>query len=115
MITNSDIKNTGFYYGMSLISGKYKMTILYLLAFKSEKIRYNQFKNILKDISFKMLTQTLKELEKDELIKRHDFNTNPPKVEYSLTEKGKSLIPVMNEICKWGESIKTDAIHIFHK
>lgn len=110
-ITNKEFQNTGFYYTMSLISGKYKMLIIYLLSNKA--MRYNELKRTIKDISFQSLTRSLRELEIDGLIKRKDYKENPPKVEYSLTEKAFTLVPILNELCNWGEINKKNVTHIF--
>ena len=99
------IENTGFAYTMSLISGKYKMIILYLLS-ELEIIRYNELKRIIGKISYKTLSLSLKELEKDDLIVRKEYPQIPPKVEYSLSKRGKSLIPILDAICIWGEKNK---------
>ena len=56
----------------------------------------------IEDISFKTLSANLKELEQDGLIIRKEYPQIPPKVEYSLTEKGKTLIPILNAMCAWG-------------
>ena len=98
-----NLKDTGFGYTLSLIGGKYKMTILYALYLNNNPIRYNQLKRRLGNISFKTLTNTLKELESDQLINRKEYPQVPPKVEYSLSQKGLSLIPVLDAICYWGE------------
>ncbi|MEZ2716475.1 transcriptional regulator [Niallia circulans] len=98
-----NLKDTGFGYTLSLIGGKYKMTILYALYLNNNPIRYNQLKRRLGNISFKTLTNTLKELESDQLINRKEYPQVPPKVEYSLSDKGLSLIPVLDAICYWGE------------
>ena len=99
------IENTGFAYTMSLISGKYKMIILYLLS-ELKIIRYNELKRIIGKISHKTLSLSLKELEKDDLILRKEYPQIPPKVEYSLSKRGISLIPILDEICVWGENNK---------
>lgn len=107
--SNLDVKNSGFGLTLSLISGKYKMVILYLL-FEHKKIRHNELKRKIGTISFKSLSLMLKELEKDGLINRVEFPQIPPKVEYSLTELGFSLMPVLNSMCEWGENqIKKEA------
>ncbi|QOV51388.1 helix-turn-helix transcriptional regulator [Bacillus altitudinis] len=98
-----ELKNTGFGYTLSLIGGKYKMPVLYALYTNNDPIRYNQLKRTLGTISFKTLTNTLKELEADELIIRQEYPQVPPKVEYRLSKKGLSLMPVLDEICYWGE------------
>lgn len=100
---NVDLKETGFGYTLSLIGGKYKMLILYALFLNGEPIRYNELKRQIGNISFKTLTNTLRELEEDNLIKRKEFPQVPPKVEYSLSSLGVSLIPVLDSICYWGE------------
>lgn len=96
------LENTGFAYTLSLINGKYKMTILYCLS-KYEVIRYNALKRYLGKVTFKTLTASLKDLENDNLIIRIEYPQIPPKVEYSLTDKGKSLIPMLTALCTWGE------------
>lgn len=93
--------DTGFGYTLSLIGGKYKMTIMYWLS--AEKvIRFNELKRIIGTISYKTLSQTLKELERDGLVNRKEYPQIPPKVEYSLSERGLSLIPVLDYMCEWG-------------
>lgn len=101
--TKADLKDTGFGYTLSLIGGKYKMPVLYALYTNGAPVRYNQLKRTLGTISFKTLTNTLKELEADHLIHRKEYPQVPPKVEYRLSEKGLSLMPVLDEICYWGE------------
>ena len=86
-------RSTGFSYTLSLINGKYKMTILYVLA-EFGIVRFNEMKKYIEKISYKTLSSTLKELEADQLVNRKEYPQIPPKVEYSLTERGKSLIPI---------------------
>lgn len=93
---------TGFSYTLSLINGKYKMTILYTLM-RFGGVRINEMKKYIGSISYKTLSSTLKELEADKLINRREYPQIPPKVEYSLTERGKSLIPILDMMCDWGE------------
>lgn len=93
---------TGFNYTLSLINGKYKLTILYAI-YRHKVIRYNDLKRYLDIISHKTLSLNLKELEKDDLVKRKEYHQIPPKVEYSLSEKGKSFIPILYAMCEWGE------------
>lgn len=102
---NINFEATGFAYTMSLISGKYKMPILYSLAFYGP-FRYNELKRFLDPISFKTLTSNLKELEECKLIIRKEYQEIPPKVEYFLSDKGKSLLPVLDQLCDWGEKNK---------
>ena len=94
--------DTGFAYTLSLISGKHKMVILYCLM-EFETVRFNELKRYLKTISDKTLSTNLKELEKDRLIIRTEYPQIPPKVEYSLSERGKSLMTVLDQLCIWGE------------
>ena len=102
-IKDAKLEQTGFNYTMSLIQGKYKMFILYaLMGFKV--VRFNELKKYIKTISYKTLSLTLKELEADGLVHRQEYPQIPPKVEYSLTEKGKSLIPILDQLCTWGEA-----------
>ncbi len=99
--TGADLKDTDFGYTLSIIGGKYKMIILYWLADKGT-IRHNELKRAIGTISFKTLSIMLKELQRDELIVRKEYPQVPPKVEYSLSERGKSMMPVLDAICDWG-------------
>jgi len=102
-ISQECLSNTGFSYTLSLISGKYKMTILYTLM-RFEVVRFNEMKKYIGEISYKTLSHTLKELELDGLVHREEYPQIPPKVEYSLTERGKSLIPILDAMCDWGHA-----------
>lgn len=95
------VQNTGFNYTMSLITGKYKMTILYTIG-QFGTIRTNEMQRYIKGIPFKTLSANLKELETDGLIVRKEYAQIPPKVEYQLSEKGNSLLPILNAMCAWG-------------
>lgn len=99
--TETDVENTDFGYTLSLIHGKYKMIVMYWIAEK-KVVRHNDLKRFIGKISFKMLSTTLKELEADGLIVRNEYPQVPPKVEYSLSERGLSLMPVLNAMCEWG-------------
>ena len=101
-ISNESLCTTGFHYTLSLISGKYKMTILYTLM-EFGVVRFNEMKRYIGGISYKALSATLKELEADQLVHREEYPQIPPKVEYSLTERGKSLIPILDNLCQWGD------------
>ena len=96
-------KDTGFGYTLSLIGGKYKMIIIYTLYENSPFMRYNELKRSIGNISFKTLTSTLKELEEDNIIIRKEYPQIPPRVKYSLSKKGETLIPILNMMCDWGE------------
>ena len=101
-ISNESLCTTGFHYTLSLISGKYKMTIHYTLM-EFGVVRFNEMKRYIGGISYKTLSATLKELEADQLVHREEYPQIPPKVEYSLTERGKSLIPILDNLCQWGD------------
>lgn len=101
-IENADFADTGFSYTMSLISGKHKMVILYCLM-EFEPVRFNEMKRYLGKITDTTLSNNLKELENDDLILRKEYSQIPPKVEYSLSERGKSLMKVLDQLCIWGE------------
>ena len=100
-IENADFETTGYSYTLSAISGKYKPVILYCLM-EYEPVRFNQMQRYLKKVSDKTLSQNLKELEQDGLIHRHMYAEIPPKVEYTLTERGHSLVKVLDQLCDWG-------------
>ncbi|TQQ84482.1 transcriptional regulator [Peptacetobacter hominis] len=102
-IEKSNFEETGFSYTLSLISGKHKMVILYCLM-EFQIVRFNELKRYIKKVSDKTLSNNLKELEKDGLIIRTEYNQIPPKVEYSLSEKGKSLMEILDLLCIWGEN-----------
>ncbi len=101
-IENANFEDTGFSYALSLISGKHKMVILYCLM-EYEPVRFNQLKRYLKDVSDKTLSSNLKQLEADRLIIRKEYPQIPPKVEYSLSERGRSLMKVLDQLCIWGQ------------
>lgn len=95
-------QDTPFAYTLSLINGKYKMSILYTLN-RFELVRYNELKRFLDGVSFKTLTAALRELERDNLIIRKEYPQIPPKVEYRLSPRGKSLMPILDSLCEWGK------------
>ena len=101
-IEQANFEDTGFSYTLSLISGKYKMVILYCLM-EFEPVRFNALRRYLKKVSDKTLSQNLRELEQDGLIHKTIYPQIPPKVEYSLSERGRSLIPILDAMCIWGE------------
>lgn len=102
-IENANFEDTGFSYTLSLVAGKHKMVILYcLMEFKT--VRFNELRRYLKYVSDKTLSNKLKELEADKLIIRQEYPQIPPKVEYSLSDKGKSLMEVLDLLCIWGEN-----------
>ena len=97
--TGIKLEDTGFGYTLSVIGGKYKMIILFWIVETGPALRFNDLKRKIGTISFKT---PLRELEADGLIRRKVYPQIPPKVEYSLTKKGKSIIPVLDAMCDWG-------------
>lgn len=85
---------------LELIGGKYKALILWHLA--ERKLRFSELQKVITDATAKMLTQQLRELESQGLIHRKVYPVIPPKVEYSLTELGQSLMPVLISMRDWG-------------
>jgi DNA-binding HxlR family transcriptional regulator len=86
---------------IELIGGKWKPIIIWHLGTKGTK-RFSEIKKLIPKITQKMLTQQLRELEADHLVVRKVYPQVPPKVEYSLTELGVSLMPILNKMCDWG-------------
>ena len=92
-------------YAFQRIGGKYKGRLLWVL--RDGLLRYGELNRAVVGITPKMLTQTLKELEADKLITRKVYLEVPPKVEYSLTETGRELIPFISQMRSWGEKQMT--------
>ncbi|MCK4503891.1 MAG: helix-turn-helix transcriptional regulator [Desulfuromonadales bacterium] len=86
---------------LEIIGGKWKSLILWHLSFKT--LRFSQLQRRLAKVTQKMLTQQLRELEADGLINRKVFAEVPPRVEYSLTELGQSVVPILALMCQWGK------------
>ncbi|MGG7176288.1 winged helix-turn-helix transcriptional regulator [Clostridium paraputrificum] len=85
---------------LRMIDGKWKLRIVFLLALH-QVLRYGELKKLLHPITHKMLAAQLKELEQDALVIRTEYPQIPPKVEYSLSEMGRDLRPVVEKICDW--------------
>ncbi|WP_197726524.1 winged helix-turn-helix transcriptional regulator [Cohnella abietis] len=96
-----------FSYAISLIDGKWKMHILFWI-WKKEILRYSELKRALGNVTHKMLSTQLKELEADNLLIRREYPQVPPKVEYSLSPKGFTLMPVLEMLCTWGKENSVD-------
>ena len=90
-----------FEYTLSIISGKWRLKIIYVLACM-KTVRYNVLKKNIEGITHKMLSTQLKELEHSGIVHRKEYPQVPPKVEYSLTKKGQSLLPLILSMCEWG-------------
>ena len=98
---------------IKVIGGKYKPLILYILIHDGP----NRFKDLMSSfntISQKTLTNQLKELESDGLITRISYNEVPPRVEYFITEKGKTLLPILDLMCEWGEKNISDKYYLIN-
>jgi DNA-binding HxlR family transcriptional regulator len=96
----SDLENCPVTATMSVIGGKWKLLILHLI--KNDITRFGKMSMMLKDISKQMLTTQLRELEHDGIIHRIIYPEIPPRVEYSLTDKGKALLPIIEMMKDWG-------------
>lgn len=88
---------------LELIGGKWKMRIIYLLL-STEVGRFNELKRCISGITNTMLSSSLRELENDKLVKRIQYNEMPVRVEYTLTDLGKSLLPVFHEMATWWDN-----------
>ncbi|GAX00542.1 winged helix-turn-helix transcriptional regulator [Secundilactobacillus silagei] len=93
--------NIGVEATMEIIGGKWKAIILCHL--RHATMRTSELKRAIPQITQKMLTQQLRELEDDGIVNRHVYEQVPPKVEYSLTKRGESLNKILNQLCTWGE------------
>ncbi|MDF2570117.1 MAG: yybR [Sporomusa sp.] len=88
-------------YALNMIGGKWHLPIIWTLS-KNKVLRYNELKRNVCGITNMMLSQSLKELESNQLIVRVQYNEIPPRVEYSLTDAGINLLPALDELAKWG-------------
>lgn len=91
---------------LAVIGGKWKTSILWHLAI--ETMRFSQLQRQFSATTRKMLTQQLRELERDGLVHREVYPQVPPKVEYSLTEKGHSVMPILNQMCEWADGYRCE-------
>jgi len=89
-----------------LLEGKWKLPVLWVLTVNGGTLRFQDLKRCIIGITNMMLTSSLKELERDGLVIRTQYNEMPPHVEYSLSEDGKSLFAIFEEIAKWGMDLK---------
>jgi len=99
-------------YGLDIFGGKWNSRIICVLAEK-HILRYSEIRKEMTDITDAVLATTLKNLILDNIVRRDQYNEIPPKVEYSLTDKGKSVVPILQSICKWsGAYHKNESEHI---
>ena len=94
--------NCFFEFTLDIVGGKWKPIILYYININSVA-RHSELKRFIPSINERMLTRQLRELEEQKIIKRNVYPEVPPKVEYSLTELGESIIPVLKMLCEWGK------------
>jgi DNA-binding HxlR family transcriptional regulator len=96
---------------VSRFGDKWSMLVLYML-YKSETgvLRFNEIRKLMSDCSQKMLSQTLKNLEQSHLVHREVYPEVPPRVEYSLTDTGRSLMPVLTDLIAWGQQHFKDVV-----
>lgn len=87
-------------YGLAVFGGKWKARIICVLSEK-EKLRYSALRREMTDIADPVLAAALRELIADDIVRRQQFEEIPPRVEYSLTEKGYSVVPILRSICRW--------------
>ncbi|MFS0637380.1 helix-turn-helix domain-containing protein [Mesobacillus foraminis] len=92
---------------LSVIGGKWKMLILWHLGKEGTK-RFGELKSLMPGITQRMLVNQLRELEEDRIVERKVYPVVPPKVEYSLTEQGESLMPILDSMYEWGKTYMKD-------
>jgi len=101
--TEKKVYQCPFVFALDMVSGKWKALVLYYLS--EETLRYGEIRKKIDGITQKMLTQTLRELEKNGLISRKVYPVVPPKVEYTITQSGAALIPIFQRLQAWGETV----------
>lgn len=88
---------------LDIIGGKWKPLIVYHLGY-NEVIRFGEFKRLIPNINERVLMRALRELENSNIVTRKDYNENPPRVEYALSEVGKTLSPIVLQLGEWGKT-----------
>lgn len=94
-------------YGLEIFGGKWKSRIICVLAAK-EVLRYSELRKEMGNITDAVLASTLKELIASQIVTRRSYDEIPPRVEYSLTEKGQSVVPILQSICRWSGAFYKD-------
>ena len=98
-------------YLVEVFGGKWKLPVICILH-NGNPMRFSEIKRQLENVTDIMLSQTLKELEKSGIVTRHQYNEVPPRVDYTLTDKGKSILPLLTEMAQWAiASMQTDKIY----
>lgn len=87
---------------IDIVGGKWKPLIIYHLD-NNPVLRFGEFKRLIPDVNERVLSRSLKELERNQILHRKDYHENPPKVEYSLTDEGKKLSPIIVQLGEWGK------------
>lgn len=103
VIYNGKEYTCSFEFALDMVSGKWKGLILWQLG--KGTMRYGEIRKTLGNITQKMLTQTLRDLEKHQLITRKVYPVVPPKVEYTITQNGQKLIPIFEKLLEWGDDV----------
>lgn len=102
-------------YGLNIFGGKWKPRVICVLAEK-KVLRYSILRKEMADITDAVLATTLKELISDDMVERMQYNEIPPRVEYCLTSKGASVVPILQSICHWsGAYHKEDSQNTLHQ
>lgn len=102
LVQGDKVYNTPVEVTLEVIGGKWKSLLVYHLL--QRPLRFSELKRLVPDITEKMLTQQLRELERDGVLSRTVFAEVPPRVEYRVTEHGATLKPVLEAMCQWGRS-----------
>jgi len=102
----NDFDHCPLTFALSLIGGKWRLPIIWALS-KGQPLRYNELKRCIHGITNIMLSQSLKELESYGILCRKQYAEIPPRVEYSLTNRGEELIPALKALAHWGKTIKS--------
>lgn len=89
-------------YGLAIFGGKWKSRIICVLS-ANERLRYSELRKEMHNITDAVLAATLKDLMEDDIVARKSYDEIPPRVEYSLTEKGISVVPILQSICQWSD------------
>lgn len=95
---------------LHVIGGKWKMLIMWHLG-KDGTLRFSQLKALIPGITQRMLVNQLRELEEDYIVHREVYPVVPPKVEYSLTEEGQTLMPILESMYAWGKNYRAKYLH----